>query len=110
MSLKSQMQADIGNIFLNTDEFAEEVTYIDSANNSNTGKAVINIIGNSDTDWAGGEVLTAEITLDKAFAGSIKPHEHIVDSESRSWVVINIVNLDFAAVTVSAHMDFKIRS
>ena len=110
MSLKSQMQEDISNIFLNTDEFAEDVTYVDSANESHTGKAIINIQGDSDSEWAGGEVLTAEIVMEKSFAGSIKPHGHIVDSEGRTWTVTQVKNLDFAAITVSAHCDFKIRS
>ena len=110
MTLKNQLSADMTSTFLNVDEFAEDVSYVDSANNSHTGKAVINIEGDSDTEWAGGDVLTAEITMDKSFAGAIKPHEHIIDSESRSWVVTDVKNLDFAAVTVSAHTDFKIRS
>jgi hypothetical protein len=110
MSLKSQIQSDINNIFLNTDEFAEDVTYVDSENESHTGKAIVNIQGDSDTEWAGGEVLTAEIIMDKTFGGSIKPHEKITDSENRIWTVTTIKDMDSAAITVSAHTDFKIRS
>lgn len=110
MSLKSQIQEDISNVFLNTDEFAEDVTYVDSANDSHTGKAIVNIQGDSDTEWAGGEVLSAEITMDIAFAGAIKPHEHIIDSENRNWTVTQVKGMDFAAITVAAHCDFKIRS
>lgn len=110
MSFKTQLSTDIDKIFLNTAEFAEDITYVDSKNKSYSGKAVIDIKGDSNGDWGGGEVLTADIIMDKTFAGSIKPHEHIIDSENRSWVVTIVKDIDSASITVSAHTDFKIRS
>ena len=110
MSFKTQLSADINNIFLNINEFAENVTYTDSSSKSHSGKAIIKIDGDSQTEWAGGEVLTAEIIMDKTFGGSIKPHDKITDSENRIWTVTTIKDMDSAAITVSAHTDFKIRS
>ena len=110
MTLKEQLNVDLEETFFNTDEFDEGVIYTDSSGIPHEGKAVIEFDGYSMNDWAGGEALVAEIILAKSFAGNIRPHETITDSEGRVWIVKTVKSLDSSAIVVYAHTDLKVKA
>lgn len=98
MSFKEQIAADLNNI-LNADEVSENVT-LGTGLTAIAGKAVLNVGGQSESEWRGGVCLTATAVLPKSTFPQPKPHDlldvtngrlysidHIAEESNVAWVV-----------------------
>ena len=107
-NFKTQIALDLDNI-LAADEVSDDVV-LGSGDSAISGKAVLNISGQSEGDWGGGSAIAATATLPKSvFTTTPKIHDTLTVSNGRTYYVGQLVNESSAAWTVSLVSDLKAR-
>ena len=108
MNFKEQLNADLDNI-LALDEVSESVT-LGSGSTAVTGRAVLNISGQTESTWNGGTAIAATAVLPKSvFSTEPKIHEILTVSNGRSYQIDSLAEESTAAWTVLLVADLKAR-
>ena len=95
MTLKSQIAADVASVLLNTDEFAEDVTYTPSGEAAKSIKAVFDYEGFTPEDAEDGRVQRHDATLfisTDATLGIANPNaKDQVTISSEVWDIVRVM-------------------
>ena len=99
--MTNDLQTILGN------DFAEPVTLTTKSGSTTSGNAIINIIGESESEWPGGNAMVALILISKAqFAAKPKSNE-VFTSATMAWTVDAIVSETPASWTIKAFSEQK---
>lgn len=108
MTFKEQTAADLDNI-LALNEVSDDVV-LGQGESAISGKAVIDINGQSESDWSGGSSIAATALLPKSvFVAAPKVHDVLTVSNGRTYYICQLVNESSAAWTVSLVSELKAR-
>ena len=108
MNFKESIANDLDNI-LALNEVSDDVV-LGTGENAISGKAVIDINGQSESDWSGGSSIAATALLPKSvFVAAPKVHDVLTVSNGRTYYVCQLVNESSAAWTVSLVSELKAR-
>lgn len=108
MNFKQQIALDLTNI-LNADEVSENVT-LGTGLTAITGKAVLNMSGQSEGEWGGGSAMVASAVLPKSvFTEEPKIHEFLFVETGRTYRIDSIINESNTSWTVQLVADLKAR-
>ena len=109
MRFKESIRNDLDGI-LQADEVSDDVV-LGSGESAISGKAVINVNGQSDNEWAGGSVIYATALLPKnTFTTEPKPHETLTVTNGRTYRVVALTNESSSSWIVSIVADNKIKA
>ena len=108
MNFKESIANDLDNI-LALNEVSEDVV-LGQGESAISGKAIIDINGQSESDWSGGSSIAATAVLPKSvFVTAPKVHEILTVSSGRTYYVGQLVNESSAAWAVSLVSELKAR-
>lgn len=108
MTFKEQTAADLDNI-LALNEVSDDVV-LGVGDSAISGKAVINISGQSESDWRGGTAIAATAVLPKSvFVDEPKVHDFLAVSDGRTYRIDSLVNESSTSWTVLLVSDLKAR-
>jgi len=90
MGFKEQLIQDVDAVFINASEFAESAALRTNAGSVVNGNAVVNVLGESDGDWSGGNAMAAVIYLSRS-QFSAKPNTNeTLTCAGVSWIVASV--------------------
>jgi hypothetical protein len=107
VSFKAQLATDLANIMA-AGEISEAVTHTPRTGAAVTGNAVVVVVGESDSEWNGGNVIVATAVLAKATFAKPQSHETIATS-STTWYVDSIIGESPVSWTVKMFSEQKPR-
>lgn len=108
MSFREQAASDLTAI-LNAQEISDEVT-LGSGDTAITGKAVLNMNGQSDSEWGGGSCITATAVLPKSvFPTEPRVHEELTVTGGRTYTVASLIEESPASWKVMLVTSLKAR-
>ena len=108
MTFKEQLAIDMAHM-MNTDEFAEAVTLTPITGAAVTGSAVVNVIGESDGEWPGGNVIVATAVLDKATFTTRPRSNESLATATASWYIDSVIGETPVSWTVKMFSEHKPR-
>ena len=107
MSFKAQLATDLAAI-MSAGEISEAVTHTPKTGAAVTGNAVVVVVGESDSEWSGGNVIVATAVLSKATFAKPKSNETIA-AGSTTWYVDSLIGESPASWTIKMFSEQKPR-
>ena len=107
MTLKTQMAADIADVFMNTDEFAETASYVSPAGATTSGIKVVVALQSFVQEYTNTAGMGATIVIPRASVSSVEIHGKIVITAG-TFIIQQIINKDDDTFTVVALGDTRI--
>lgn len=108
MTFKEQIREDLNNI-LAADEVSDDVV-LGTGEGAISGKAILNISGQSESTWNGGTAIVATAVLPKSvFSSEPRIHDVLSVSDGRTYRIDSLANESSAAWTVLLVSDLKAR-
>lgn len=107
MSFKTQLATDLANIMA-AGEISESIKHTPRTGAAVTSNAVVVIVGESESEWSGGNVIVATAVLDKGTFAKPQSHETIL-ADSTTWYIDSIIGESPASWTVKMFSEQKPR-
>lgn len=108
MTFKTQLATDLAQM-MNTSEFADSIVLTTVESVQISGAAVIDVVGESDGDWSGGNAMVATAILDKATFTTKPKSGETITAGSTTWYVDSLINECPVSWTVKMFSEHKPR-
>ena len=106
----SELMANKLNLVLEKEYVGELVTLTPKTGDPVTGQGSFELIGDSSSDWSGGDASVAIVCLQKSdFASRPLNHETITRADSTVWTIDSLIGEDPISWTVKVFREFRPR-